>query len=219
MWLRIDERTDVIASLALCLSCLQRVTSQSVQWKWAILSLHSALQSAMVCHLSGTAQLGAMSSKCVTEWLDWRERDNRGEIKRISTGVDEYGLPGFRFATEKDHPPRERLADAKELFIRLHNSSKRCELGSGSILSISNAQRDSFRRLHNLRNDFAHFTPKGWAIELSGLPQIFRDILEVVELISNDPWPFRHMKRIERWKLRRLIEEIKATTEAIETAK
>jgi hypothetical protein len=173
----------------------------------------------MVCHLSGTAQLGALSEKSVVEWLDWHERDRRGEINRISTGVDEFGLPGFKFATKKDQPPKERLANANELFVRLHNASKRCELGAGGLLQISQPHRQSFSRLHDLRNDFTHFTPKGWAIELSGLPLIFRNVIEVVELIASDPWPFRHMKKTERWKLRRLVDEIRTSVDAIEATK
>lgn len=37
------------------------------------------------------------------------------------------------------------------------------------------------QRLVKFRNDFIHFTPKGWAIQLAGLPRILGNALAVVE--------------------------------------
>jgi hypothetical protein len=208
MWLRIDERTDVLSSLSLTMNCVDRLKDDPALWKWAILSLHNALQGAMVCHLSGTAQLGALSDKSVKEWLDWHERDRRGEIKRIDDGVDELGLPKIKFARKEDYPPNDRLADAKELFARLYTEKKRCEGGAGAVIIVTQSECDSFRRLHDLRNEFSHFTPKGWSIELVGLPGIFIDIVGVLKKISSDPWPFRHMAAEERAKLEELLSQL-----------
>lgn len=210
MWLRIDERADVLASLSLCLRCLSVVNSEPELWKWAILSLHNALQGAMVCHLSGTAQLGALTNNSVDAWLDWHERDRRGEIRRISDGADELGLPKTRFATNEDIPPNDRLADANELFKRLYDEDKRREGGAGATLEIGKVQRASFRQLHDLRNEFSHFTPKGWSIELSGLPHIFLNMIDVLDKISADPWPFRHMNERESARLKDLLQRLRA---------
>lgn len=35
-----------------------------------------------------------------------------------------------------------------------------------------------------LRNDFIHFTPKGWSLEVSGLPQIFLNCLTLIEYLG-----------------------------------
>lgn len=208
MWLRIDERTDVLASLSLCSRCLDLVSSERTLWKWAILSMHNAMQGAMGCHLSGTAQLGALTDQCIDAWLDWHERDGRGEIKRISDGINELGIPKTRIARAQDFPPDERLADAKVLFKRLSSQNKRRE-SAGAVLNIDDAQRESFGRLHDLRKEFAHFTPKGWSIELSGLPKIFLDMVDVLEQISADQWPFRHMGARELATLRGLLKTLR----------
>ena len=63
MWLRTDEREDVAVSLLQCVNLLREAATQPRLWKWAILSLHNALQGAMACHLSGTAQFGALDKK------------------------------------------------------------------------------------------------------------------------------------------------------------
>jgi len=170
--------------------------------------MHNAIQGAMVCHLSGTAHLGALTDKCIDAWLDWHERDGRGEIKRIKIGTNEQGISEYRFATAKDFPPDEKLADANVLFKRLYGQNNRRERG-GAILSISTAQRESFRRLHDLRNGFTHFTPKGWSIELSGLANIFLDMVDVLDQISADSWPFRNMSEKELANLRKVLKELR----------
>jgi hypothetical protein len=210
MYIEFNERTDVLASLSLCLMCLQNLSDEPALWKWAILSLHNALQGAMVCHLSGTANIGALLKKSAAARLEWFERDRRGEINKIDVGIDDVlGIRKVRFATAKNNPPEEHLADAKTLFNRLSNEDGRYEGGVGEVLVITDSQRDSFRRLHELRNDFAHFTPKGWSIELAGLPGIFLNMVEVLDNISADDWPFRHMGSLEREQLRNLLQDLK----------
>lgn len=165
------------------------VTDEPAQWKWAILSVHNALQGALVCHLSGSANVGALSESCVKKWNAWHEKDRSGKA---------------------GYPPNDFLADAKTLFMRLHEQSLRFEGGVGVVLVLSEARLKSFHRLHDLRNKFAHLTPMGWSIEIDGLPQIFEHILDVLDDIASDPYPFRHMNRKERIKLDTLLAELRA---------
>lgn len=178
-YVRTDERQDVLASLDHCARCLVEAERSDGAWKWVILSLHSALQGAMVCHLSGTAGIGALTSECAQEWNEWHERHRRGEI---------------------EDPPRDRVATAKALFERLAMESKRVEAGCGQILEITPAQKVSFERLHALRNSFTHFSPKGWSIELQLIEEVVLDMLDVIALIADDRWPFRHLPP-EEWEL------------------
>lgn len=204
-WLRIDEREDVIASLEQCCFGLEMVSSRPAAWKWVILSLHNALQGAMVCHLSGTAQLGALASRASQAWMEWHERDRKGQIRRIHKGTDEFGLPILAFATKADHPPSDKLARTFELFERLSNVKVRTELGAGGILMISEDEKRSFNLLNEVRNNFTHFTPSGWSLELAGLPRVCRDIISIIERISQDDWPFRHLSQARRRKIAGLL--------------
>jgi hypothetical protein len=210
MWIRVDECTDVLVSLVQCFKSVSDVDREPPAWKWAVLSLHSALQGAMVCHLSGTAQLGALTERSVTGWLKWHTRDEKGEIKRVDTGKGELGIPQFTFAAKQDRPPVEWLADAMELFKRLSDQERRLESGAGALLTISAGERAAFTRLHSLRNDFTHFAPRGWSIELAGLPDTFLDVLTVLQKIYADPWPFRHMDARQRTQLRALMGNVRA---------
>ena len=141
MWLEIDERKDVLSSLTLCNLALNSLADDNWLWKWAILSIHNALQGSMVCHLSGTAQIGALSSKSAEAWFAWHNRDRQGEIKRVKNGVDEFGQVKTRIKNKKNFPPTEFLATPEVLFERLYDQSKRCEVGCGAVLDITEIEK------------------------------------------------------------------------------
>ena len=152
--------------------------------------------------------LGALTEKSANNILDWHERDRRGEIKYIQDGVDELGLPKMRVKYKKDNLPVNRVAGAAILFERLDRSDKRIEGGCGSLITITEQQKKSFSWLHYVRNEFTHFSPKGWTIELSGIEDIISDILNILLLIVDDYWPFRHMPNEDKNTLHSKIKEI-----------
>jgi len=50
---------------------------------------------------------------------------------------------------------------------------------------ISTSEYDlSIENLNSLRNNFIHFTPKSWLVEISGLPMICKDILEIIHYLT-----------------------------------
>ncbi|MBP2562004.1 hypothetical protein J2857_004795 [Neorhizobium galegae] len=196
-WLNIDEQTDVLTSLLGCSFMIAQVDQQPAFWKHLIVTMHSALQGAMVCHLSGTAQLGALSEKSIKKTLEWHERDRR---RKTEGGKPKEDSP-------RDPYPAARLAEAPVLFERLWQEEKQVE-GLGSVLELSEEQKTSFAKLHELRNDFSHFTPKGWSIELNGLPRICLNILNIIKLIQKHGWAFRHLDDPSRNQMLTSIDEI-----------
>ena len=196
-YVRTDETQDVLASLQHCLLCLAETERSPSTWKWVILSLHSALQGAMVCLLSGNANLGALTAESARKWFEWDERDRRGEIDYIDD-VDEFGLPFRRPRNPRDRPPSTQVASAPKLFERLDSESARIESDCGRIIEITNAQKQSFRRLHALRNGFTHFSPQGWSIEIQLIVEISLDMLDVIDQIADDEWAFLHMSTEDR---------------------
>ena len=207
-FIHFDECQDVLASLEQCAIGLTQVRRSGRAWKWVVISLHSALQGAMVCHLSGTIQLGALTEKSSKEMLDWYEKDRRGEIKYLQDGEDEFGAPKMRTEYKTGNPPIGKVAGAATLLERLGCSEKRLEGGCGGVISITEQQKSSFNRLHHLRNEFTHFRPKGWIIEIGGIEEIIFDILGVLRLIADDYWPFRDMSDEDKKDIYSSMEEI-----------
>lgn len=180
-----DERADVICSLSMTLMTLEQVNDNSHYWKWVILSLHNAFQGAMVCHLSGSANLGACTTKSVTKWLEWYDGGENGTA------------------------PKLRLANPSELFERLSNESPRIEKRIGDEISTDQSHKKAFKLICELRNPFVHFQPTSWFIEVAGLPNMVHKILEMIESILQNGWAFRHANDAEKKELSALIEKIK----------
>ena len=47
--------------------------------------------------------------------------------------------------------------------------------------------------MFGFRDQFIHFKPSGWAIEVTGMPQIFYDVVGIIGMIVEDGWSFRHL--------------------------
>ena len=209
-YIQTDVCLDVLASLDHCALSLRQARQSDGAWKWAVLSLHSALQGAMVCHLSGTAQLGALRKTDAKEEFKWHKKNRHGEIPHGQKKINEFSAPMVSTGKKEDQLPRRFVADADELFQRLSCSSKRIESRCGEIIKITEKQETASRRLHNLCNKLTHFSPKGWSIELAYIEEMIEDILDVICLILDNPWPSRHMPKEALNILRSTIEEIRS---------
>jgi hypothetical protein len=75
--------------------------------------------------------------------------------------------------------PDERLADFGDLL-------RRC-IRRG-LLKLTRKQCKDIRRLHReFRNNFVHFTPRGWSIEKAGLPRIVGAAIDATEVLIWQP--------------------------------
>lgn len=126
-----------------------RVLDDIAYWKWTIISLHSAFQSAMVIYLS----LG-------NDFLVMRQEDAEAWLA----------------AHDKGEPYPETMMDG---FLNLYNKLKKTER-AGYCFKPKGTQGSSIKKLNRFRNEFIHFMPKGWSIEMSGMPSICKDCLDVI---------------------------------------
>jgi len=77
-----------------------------------------------------------------------------------------------------------------DFFPELYEKAKAHEV-FGFRLASTATQDESVRKLLDLRNDFVHFMPKGWSIELMGLPDICLDALQLVKQLAQGPMSMR----------------------------
>jgi hypothetical protein len=66
---------------------------------------------------------------------------------------------------------------------------------------------------HKFRNNFAHFTPKGWSIEKAGLPRIIAAALHAVEDLMGRS---QLTSRMSEHSLRRLKNSLKVVRDSLE---
>jgi hypothetical protein len=179
-WMNTDEAEDVAGSIRHVIRTAQFVKDDPQAWKWIALGLHSALQGALVCHLTTTAgPIGAISKKNASEWLAYFEDSHENPDKEVP-GTYLMNLPELVKAARKP------------------NSS-----GNGSNfdgLRISDRELKWLCGFHeNIRNQFVHFAPTGWELEVSGIPRLAALIARVIEDISQHGWAFRH--KDTEWRL------------------
>jgi hypothetical protein len=179
-YVHFDEREDVLASLELLVHILPLLKKNAQYWKWAIVSSHSALQGALVCFLTGTSGIEVLDERSAKQWRQWYE-------------------------TLEGPPPKERLAEFKLLLWRSCRKMKR----DGQPLKVTRKELRDVLRLHrDFRNNFAHFTPKGWSIEKAGLPRILGTAVRFTGvLLSMDHMGYKLNGNQQR-RLKKSIESI-----------
>jgi len=158
-WIRFDEITNALDYLEKCFIFLLTVKNEPQNWKWVVITLHSALYGFAISACKG------MNSEIVVS------------------------------RTKKGH---ERLIDFNEALKRCQDPIWMRVNINYEEFKFSPGQQNSIRKLHQvLRNNFEHFTPKSWSIELHYLPDMVYDCFEVVRLLiiySDVSWRLRGAK-------------------------
>lgn len=180
-----DEREDVLASIELVALLAGKVRCNPRCWKWLLLAAHNALQGALVCALSGSDGTGALTDK------------SRREVLRALRG-------------EADFPKREVLADLMTLLKRERQQNSHPNYREYALCSTARQHRDLIR-LCSFRNDFTHFKPAGWSIEVGGLPRIVLTAVDAASrVILRNPQAGHHLSGEQRDRIRECADQARS---------
>lgn len=151
-----DEAVSAIEAVA---DFSASVVADPYRWKWVVVAVHGTVQAFMILALHRGNGLLAMPDKRRDEWL-----------KKYRAGEP---LP----------------ADRMDSFLNLYDKVK-TEAAAGWVHSKPFApgetHDESMRKLNEIRNEFIHFMPKVWALELAGLPSICLDCLAVARFLHGE---------------------------------
>jgi hypothetical protein len=128
---------------------LERVASDPTTWFFVVLDLHRALHSALIAALSGTAGIGAYTDKLQAEWLEYLEKSRDDPAAKEPTG--------------------DRILPFDQLLSRVGNATP--------PLQLSPEQRADICKLNEFRGDLEHVKPKGWSLEVGGLPRMSASVV------------------------------------------
>jgi hypothetical protein len=79
-------------------------------------------------------------------------------------------------------------------------------LYGGRPLILTARQKYSIKMLKkSLRNNFEHFKPKGWSIEIHGLPGIAIDILDIIRFLAVETFRYQHLNQSQRRRIKSII--------------
>ena len=159
MYLRTDEERQAVEGLSSVYGFSRDLELESANWRWVVIALHSTVQGFMVLALRHGNGLLALSPKSHREWMEAYE----------SGGT---------------YPP-EKLDTYLGLYSKI-KSPTTGQIGGNRRFVPERDQGRSIKRLDSIRNEFIHFTPKGWSLELDGLPSICLDCLQLVRFLGWD---------------------------------
>lgn len=160
-WLRTNESVEVVSDSEMFSEQLRRVTVDPHRWKWTIIALHSGIQGMIVLALRGSNGLNVLQEEDRKRWLDWYSDGQRDEVR-----------------------PRDlKLASFLTLYGRIKGAQMLLYTDSQKFVP-KGTQGSSIKKLNRLRNEFVHFTPKVWALEVGGLPAIVSDCLGIAEYLA-----------------------------------
>lgn len=160
-FLRTDEATEVFVTLSALSDFLQRASNDVYYWKWAFIALHNCVQGAMVVALRRTDGFGPIQKHIETKW--YKEYRRTGEPPIIE----------------------ERLLRFMELYDKIKMSGT-LQWTSVERYDPRGRQDRAMRKLNDIRNDFIHFTPKGWSLEITDAPELFMEVLDVVAFLTKN---------------------------------
>ena len=157
LFLRTDETEEAISALEMLSEITPFLVKDIYRWKWAIIATHNALQGFMVLALRHGNGLLALKDKIAAEWLKaYREGGKR---------------------------PVEKLDNFLNLYKKVKSERMLCYGHSKKFIAKPD-HNWAVNKLNELRNEFVHFVPKGWSLELIGLPEICLNCLEIIEFLG-----------------------------------
>jgi hypothetical protein len=190
MWLRTDETNEAIKSLHKTHQFVLQIHEDAYNWKWVMIALHNSTQAFMVLALKGTASFNVCKNK--KKFLD------------AMLSGDDY--PDLRM----------------ENFIYLYKyikSEDRMKIGIGSKNFLASMETDyAMKTLNEIRNNFIHFVPSHWSLEISILPGLCKSVLCVIEFLILESGNIRFYTdyELEKASLSKLISEIRKELEKLE---
>ena len=188
-YLRVDEREDAINALEHSVEVASTLDRTPLNWKWLLIAIHNALQSALVCTLSGSHGMGALSKKSMAAIWNWYEAPSDDAKAKY---------------------PKEWLASPLELYERAKQENYMREFGGGPI-STTEEQDEDVRKLNELRRGFAHYTPRISAIEVAGLPDIVLNVVGVIDDLSKHPAFSYRLKANQADRVQQAINQLRVT--------
>jgi hypothetical protein len=157
-WLITDGAVETVSAFEVFAEEAQKLPTDPYRWKWAIISLHSGLQGMMVLALQGSNGLHVLREEDAKRWLEAHEK----------------GGP---------YPGDLKLDSFPSLYKKIKGDKMLKYMDSREFIP-KGTQGGSVKLLNRLRNEFVHFTPRVWALDLIGLPAMALDCLSVAEFLA-----------------------------------
>ena len=155
--LRTNEHEEAASALEALAEWAERVEKDIGYWRWVVLALHNTVQGSMVLALRGSDGLRPLRDDIAAKWLTAYRDGGQYPVEKLDSFLNLY---------------KKVQSDTMLFFVH-----------SKKVIPSRTLGR-SMKKLNSLRNDFVHFLPRSWSLEVSGLPEICLDCLALVEFLA-----------------------------------
>ena len=161
VWLSTNESVETVSDFEMFAEQLKRITGDPHRWKWAVIALHSGLQGMIVLALKGSDYMNVI----------------RHDEKKLYSEVSDDKRSG------KSPRNNQTLIRFTDLYVWIKRNKILMYTDCRKFVPRGTQGR-SIKTLNRLRNEFVHFTPRVWGLDLGGLPRIASDCLEIAEFLA-----------------------------------
>lgn len=156
-WLRTDEHEEAIFALETAAEWSGRIEAEIDYWKWVVVALHNSMQGFMILALRGSDGLLPLRDHVTEKWVTAHRENGEYPIEKLDSFLNLY-----------------RKVKSDSMLFYVHSKK-----------FVPNGSQDfSIKILNELRNNFVHFLPRSWSLEISGLPEICLDCLSLIEFLG-----------------------------------
>jgi len=161
---RTDLKENAIDDLEKLSKFLELAKQDKSYWKWVIIALHSSLYKFMLLVLKNPDCSGI-----------WEEKDGVEKVKKEKVGLV-WKIKLF--------DPDNWLVSFLKAFERIQNQTRVGRYVPGKPFVSDAKVNEAMKRLNTeLRNQFLHFKPKSWLIEISEIKKIIQSTLPIIRFI------------------------------------
>lgn len=189
-YFRTDEYEEAVTALESVAEWSNRVGDQITYWRWVVLALHNAVQGFMVLALRGSDGLRPLRDDVAEAWLKAYREGGEYPIEKLDSFLNLY---------------KKIKTDLMIFFV---HSRK---------FKPTGPQTQSIKQLNSLRNQFIHFLPRSWLIEVSGLPQICLDCIKIIEFLAWECGNIYWNDQVMKTRTETALRDAKATLEHLNT--
>ncbi len=190
IWLRTNEFEEAVQSFESCLEFAIKATGDLSYWKWTMISLHNALQGFMVISLRRSDGFGPIRDDIEKEWHEARSKGHQLPVEKLDSFLNLY----------------KKIK--KEGSLQYSNEERFIPKGN---------QGHSVKKVNEIRDEFIHFTPKGWSLECSGLPNCCLDCLQIARFLHENCRNISTRSGYDRDRVIRVLSELEKVFSDLKT--
>ena len=213
-WLEIDAFSNALDYLKKARIALSDGEDQ-FRWKWATIGLSSALYGFLICMLTGSTWERVVDMDRMPKRYKRRLEELGGGYWEVhpSTIDKETHLSRRKVIEDYLRSGHPRLIGFREALRWAQDPKFVCFFTHSKPLDLSESQNANIMKLRQvLRNEFEHFKPKSWGIEVGYFIPLLKDTLLAIEQAANS-FNLRVGHRDDMPELRREIDELRKILE------